>query len=156
MAQLNKQKPRHVQSLCAKGNGELARIIKAANALKRIEKQLKTLLPQDLAQHYRVVNYQKNQLLLAADNGHWAGRFRLLRADLLIALRQKPGFAGLSAIECRVMPMPEQVDTRQAKKTRNFKLDADNTAALQSLIETSTDPKLTTKLQQFLRHYGCE
>lgn len=152
-----KQRPRHVHQMCHSSKGDLARIIKAAAALKQFDKRLKQLLPKVLSEHCQVVNYQQNQLLIAVDSGQWASRFRLIRTDLLTKLRKYPEFAALSAVDCKVMPTRQQnIDSIQPDKPRNFLLNRDNSMALQQMVEDCQNEKLKQKLLKFLQHYGSD
>lgn len=93
-----------IQNAFTQTNGDLGYIIQACQQVKKLDKLIKKHVQDALAQHCHVVNFQNNTLLLSVDSNVWAGKFRLIQADLLQALRQEKVFCALKKIECKVAP----------------------------------------------------
>src|SRR5438477_12043404 len=63
-----------------------------------------SLSPEDqrLLQHCHVIHADETNMTILVDSPHWATRLRFLTPMLIASLRKQPGFAKLTAIQCKV------------------------------------------------------
>jgi hypothetical protein len=80
-------------------------LLERARLLLRLERQLRTMLDEALAEHFRVANLRQDCLILLAPTASWATRLRMAAPQLLECL-QRSGYAGIESIDVRVGPMP--------------------------------------------------
>lgn len=57
---------------------------------------------QDFAEHCKVANFEKGELLLLVRNAAWATRIRYAIPEILKTLSSFPEFFSLSRIQCKV------------------------------------------------------
>ena len=82
-------------------------MVERAQRLRRLEQTILQLLPTDLAAHCRVVNLNKNVLILAAPSSSWAARLRFAATALADELRSRASLE-VSGIQVRTRPeVPE-------------------------------------------------
>ncbi|NVK21016.1 MAG: DUF721 domain-containing protein [Kangiellaceae bacterium] len=74
-------------------DGVLKALMDKSNALDSITQDVHQFLPPELAAHCRVVNYNRQTLILGADSPVWATRLRYLSSQLLTDLRQAGHFS---------------------------------------------------------------
>lgn len=85
-------------------NPHLSNIIKKAHILSKLEKVIRSLLPQEIATDCFVSLQSRTRLVLFSRSASTATRLRYLLPELLTQLRQTPDYAFISGIDCKVQP----------------------------------------------------
>ena len=80
-------------------------LLERARLLMRLERKLRTMIDEALADNFRVANLRQDRLILLAPTASWATRLRMAAPQLLESL-QRSGYAGIESIEVRVGPLP--------------------------------------------------
>lgn len=80
-------------------------LLERARLLMRLERLLRTMLDEALAERFRVANLRQNRLILLTPTAAWATRLRMVAPQLLESL-QRSGYAGIESIDIRVGPLP--------------------------------------------------
>ena len=99
-----------------------------------------------------MINFQNNTLLLNVDSNVWAGKFRLIKSDLLQKLRQETLFCALKNMECKVAPKPAP-KIQLHKEKRDFTLSTENANMLDSWQKQLKNGPLKKRLKAFLKHH---
>ena len=141
-----------IQNAFTQTNGDLGYIIQACQQVKKLDKLIKHHVQGALAKHCHVVNFQNNTLLLSVDSNVWAGKFRLIQADVLQALRQEKVFCALKKIDCKVAPKAAP-KIQTVKEKRDFTLSQDNASMLDTWQQQLENGPLKKRLKAFLKHH---
>jgi hypothetical protein len=80
-------------------------LLERARLLMRLERLLRTMLDEALAEHFRVANLRHHRLILLTPTASWATRLRMAAPQLLESLHQS-GYAVIESIDIRVGPLP--------------------------------------------------
>lgn len=92
-----------LSTLISEPSGQIKSLMEQLSKINSLNKLLSHKLNVKLSQHYRVVNLQNNNLIIAADSPAWANKLRFQTPELLSSFRQS-GYLGLSKIEIIVVP----------------------------------------------------
>ena len=85
------------------GSSHLRQLLDHAHHLNRIEQRLRTLWPEPLDAHLRVLNLQEHTLVLQADSAAWATQARCLIPVMLETLNgDSPSNAPVRTIRIKV------------------------------------------------------
>ncbi len=84
------------------GQPGLAGILQRVTQLKILETQLKALLPEELAPHYKMMNLEAGRLVIGAESAAWATRLHYYTPELLNTLNENRRFGTITKIVCRV------------------------------------------------------
>ncbi len=104
---LKVSKPRQVGDLIKAGKSGFAGTLARAKKLQSLEARLHNCLQPDLANRVRVANLKQESLILVTPSAAIAARLRLEAPELARAMRAA-GAVGISEIEVRVAPLPDQ------------------------------------------------
>lgn len=112
----------------AKTSSPLLTIQRTANAINRLNKAVKGLLPSELKPMCRVANYRNSILIIEVANASWMTRLNYEKLNLLSALRGSI-LPSLSSIDIRINP------TLMRKKTENSSLNNQTVKNMQTKNE---------------------
>ena len=82
----------------------LAWLINKASRLIELDKLLKTVLPEEMVPHCRVMNYQNQVLTIETDSGAWATTLRYQERDLVRRLLPYRELSDLRQVIAKVRP----------------------------------------------------
>jgi hypothetical protein len=84
-------KPQSIKSLLKNPGSALARVADDAAAHERLSRQVRGLLPPDLATHVLSVNLRDETLVIITDSAAWATRIRYQQGDIMQNLATQHG-----------------------------------------------------------------
>ena len=125
--------------------------LKKAQAIEALDRETKQHLPGDLAQHCRVLNFDKGKLLIEVENSSWANLLKFQKPELLAYLRKTPAFASVSNI-AHVIKMDSVMPHPPVKHKKPNKMGKEALDSLKSTLDHTSDETLKKKLAVFLAH----
>lgn len=120
-------------------NSVLHQLRRQADNLQQLQQHIMALLPESIATHCQVTQWQQGELVISVDNAAYITQLRYHNIALRDALRKLPVFAQLSHIKFNVVPnlfdtaQPQQPTTITTHKKQSL------SAQTVSLIEASAD-----------------
>lgn len=84
-------KPRSLDQILQGRSGSLARLVEKARQTDRLSRQVRDIMPKNLADHVIGANFRDDQLVVITDSAAWAARIRYLDQELRTQLEQTTG-----------------------------------------------------------------
>ena len=98
------QKALTAERIAAQAGGQLFDLLQQARHYQKLDRQLKSELDPQMAEHCQVACITGGRLLVLTPTPVWRTRLMLLSSKLLSRLRNK-GYPGLAGIDIRISPL---------------------------------------------------
>jgi len=97
------------EHIAARAGGQLCDLLQQARHYQKLDRQLKTGLDPQMAEHCQVACIRGGRLLVLTPTPVWRTRLMLLSSELLSRLRNQ-GYPGLADIDIKVSPLVPRED----------------------------------------------
>jgi len=129
-----------LSALINKDTSILGQVLNKAAYLKQIETMMRSYLPKDIADNFRVANYQNHKLALVTGSASNLTQMRFFEAKLLYQLQQK--IPDIKSIDIKVRPNPPE----PKKAFKKLIIPSANKKQLKLLADETDNPRLKAVL----------
>ena len=129
-----------------KRNHRLLGLLQQSQQWRRLDAQVKQILPANLRAHFQVACIEEGCLVLLAANNMAASRLRMIAPGLLPQLQTLD--RRISQVRAKILPKPPE----QPRQNRLRMSDAALEALSDSAERLQHHPELAEALQQLVRH----
>ncbi|MDH5544927.1 MAG: DUF721 domain-containing protein [Gammaproteobacteria bacterium] len=129
-----KNSSKSVTSILSQKEGHFGALIRRADALSRLSKQVDELLPPHLKGKCQVANIRDNQIIFTCNSASWATHLHHEQRQLLSRLAVIPEYAQISSIRVKIAPHESTNKNQHQRIPRN-----PGTTALTAIDEFSEE-----------------
>lgn len=147
---------RSLDKLFEEAHDELAILVTRTRQLKRLTREFRSLLDQELASHCYIGKLETTTLCIYVDSAAWATRLRFQVPQLIPQLqRLESAFSKLERIQVKILTQHEQAISPATTTVGSGPvMSFENANAIKSLSNSIEDPALQQALQRLARHAG--
>jgi len=128
-------------------NGSLQGLIKQAEQLLLLEKQVLNALPSDSRAYCRLLSYRNGTLKLQASDAGWATNIRFQQAQIIILLRRHDNFKEIRQLQIKVRP----VFAKQAPQRQPKPISAATAEHLETIAASVDEPRMEAALRNLAK-----
>ncbi|MFO7604399.1 MAG: DUF721 domain-containing protein [Gammaproteobacteria bacterium] len=144
------KRPESLDKFLSAPSGELESLVTHARQLQRLQAQYRQQVPEKLANHCQVANFQRGVLTLCCQSSAWATRANMEKAQLLLRLREISAFGLLEDIEVITRPLTQAVEKKE--KTIEISMSHESAEIISGMAEAISDPGLKEALRRLAQH----
>ncbi len=129
----------------------LKNVLDKAYQLMAINRSFIQLLPENIAQHCRVMNLKKKTLLIEADNASIATQLRYCAPELLQKMQAKPLFAEIQTLKYCVRPKVSTIEKKTPPPTKP--ISEDTNQLIEQTAQSIPHPELKAALLRLAKTF---
>lgn len=143
-----KKSPKTITELLDKGENDLSKLMRRAQALNRLNETINGMLPPNLQGRCSVANLRNKQLIIHAESATWATLLRYEQGNILAQLHNDSKYHVIESIKVKIAPA-EQVS--EVFYRRPQRPGTQSHQAICELAETIEDEDLSASISRLAK-----